>query len=651
MPARERSCLLRLFLFFLVHTNFLVLTRSGVNSDLVVAPHACGNNPLKAAHPMLRCSLRLRGGIDSPKTPTVKRSRRLQGHSPEMKDVSPSLLSARKSKTPRSRIPLKSREGSEHETSARDVKQETSTRARSIVLSQRAYDHVLQRVRDGKVATVKGQRGSRQRVVWKDQKLVTESGVKVVRSQEDDWDMSDTSSDLSIRDGREEVKEEEEEKEEEVMIGPACPPKLGRRGSVRGESNFSASHTQEVEVSDDIQEESRSETLPKRRRLDTKGREKEKKKVKERKLTSSKLSKQPSRGLKQSSNKEIFRFPSHSNLLVGPWLIQMYQSSATLFLGLEISSRDVEDVKTLKPVTLPPSPIVAPVLIYDEDSVGPEHVNQSYSKGISRLFENKTIEGVLWQKREKGELQCVLRGMENGPEKRGREGILMSYGRIYLKMTWQEEDLPSLTGRIGADYFESILDKEARQPWRPLNLPPTKSIKWNKLNNTRALLHDKSTSSPKLLPANETTVEEVQTRKGDLLVIGLSKKVKKRHLAKTFSPFGPIRYIRIIRSKRRVEKRVPKINDFAIVEFEWDESASFAMTMNGKMIKGDKVMLQIAKRSMGSSSSSSSSSSEVLEHYPTLCISGIDEKAKKAAVLKALNMSKSQAKIEKSERK
>ena len=225
MPARERSCLQRLFLFFLVHANFLVLTRSGVNSDLIVALPPCGNNPLKAAHPMLRCSLRLRGGMDSPKTPTVKRSRRLQGHSPEMKNVSASLLSARKSKTPRSRAPPKSRDGSEHETSAREAKQETGTRARSIVLSQRAYDHVLQRVRDGKVATVKGQRGSRQRVVWKEQKLVTESGVQVVRSQEDDWDMSDTSSDLSIQ--GDEVKEKEEEKEE-VMIGPACPPVRGK---------------------------------------------------------------------------------------------------------------------------------------------------------------------------------------------------------------------------------------------------------------------------------------------------------------------------------------------------------------------------------------------------------------------------------------
>ena len=51
--------------------------------------------------------------------------------------------------------------------------------------------------------------------------------------------------------------------------------------------------------------------------------------------------------------------------------------------------------------------------------------------------------------------------------------------------------------------------------------------------------------------------------------LNMTVRVKKRHLAKTFSPFGPIRYIRIIRSKRRVEKRVPKINDFAIVEFEW----------------------------------------------------------------------------------
>ena len=97
------------------------------------------------------------------------------------------------------------------------------------------------------------------------------------------------------------------------------------------------------------------------------GREKGKKKVKEQRLISSKLSKSPSRELKQSSNKvgvswvqrsrdaekqEIFRFPSHLDLLVGPWLIQMYQSSATLFLGFEISSRDVEDVKTLKPVTV-----------------------------------------------------------------------------------------------------------------------------------------------------------------------------------------------------------------------------------------------------------------------------------------------------------
>ena len=122
--------------------------------------------------------LALRGGRPgrtSPRTPPPKRSsRRLGGKSPEMKNVSPSMLSARK----RGRPAADSDESASPAAAGKGL-------AEPLKVPKKAHEHMMKKLKDGKRASVQsGKKGNRLGVVLEKGAPVTVDHRPVVMESE-----------------------------------------------------------------------------------------------------------------------------------------------------------------------------------------------------------------------------------------------------------------------------------------------------------------------------------------------------------------------------------------------------------------------------------------------------------------------------------
>ena len=148
--------------------------------------------------------LALRGGRpgpDSPRTPPPKRSRRLGGKSPEVKNASPSMLSARK----------RSGRGVDPVESASPVAAGKGVPG-PLKVPKKAHEHMMKKLKDGKRASVQsGKKGCRMGVVLeKGAPFTVDHRPVVMESEFSSSASSDMVSDLDAFD--------------QDLASPAAPP-------------------------------------------------------------------------------------------------------------------------------------------------------------------------------------------------------------------------------------------------------------------------------------------------------------------------------------------------------------------------------------------------------------------------------------------
>eukprot|EP00961_Rhodomonas_salina_P135038 1816719-Rhodomonas_salina.1 len=131
-------------------------------------------------------TLRLRGGVKkagaevnfspgSMKTPEQKRSRRQRGDSPEIKNPSPSMLSARKKR----KSPAEAAERLQPQRISLPHNQKT------LPLPGSVYDRIMTSLDKGRKASVKAGKTGRHHIVMNDGKPFTTEGRKVIRKDDD----------------------------------------------------------------------------------------------------------------------------------------------------------------------------------------------------------------------------------------------------------------------------------------------------------------------------------------------------------------------------------------------------------------------------------------------------------------------------------